>query len=165
MAQDRKVTGVGFQLIIASGSVSEKVKAAIMSGLKTVSKEYAKQIDKVISLDDHSLEELRALGHPYAVGKPTGTLHGDDRLVHEQTGELRDSIKVSAVEETGRKFSVYIRSNSEHMPWLIFGTSKMRPRRFHELAYEKIKDRFWDPVLDLLKKVQHRVQTTEKLGK
>lgn len=166
MAKDRTVTGAGFQLIIASGSVSKKVEEAIMKGLKTISAEYKRQIDKTISLDDHTLEELRSLGHPYSAGLPPGNLHGDDRLVHEQTGELRKSIKVSPVEETtSRRFSVYISSDAPHMPFLIFGTSKMRPRRFHELAYERMKDKFWEPVLSQLKKVEHRIQISERMGK
>lgn len=166
MAKDRKVTGAGFQLIIASGSVSEKAKAAIMEGLRDVAKNYKKQIDQVISLDDHTLAELRSLGYPYSTDKPKGSLHGDDRLVHEQTGKLRESIKVSTPEETtSRRFSVFVTSTAEHMKYLIYGTSRMRPRRFHELAYDKIKDKFWDPVIKNLKKVEHRIQITERIGK
>lgn len=166
MATDRTVTGAGFKLVIASGSVSKKAQAAILDGLKDVAKNYKEQIDKVISLDDHTLEELRALGHPYSTSLPAGNLHGDDRLVHDQTGKLRSSIKVTAPQATTtRTFSVFVSSTSEHMKYLIFGTSRMRPRRFHEIAYDKIKDRFWNPVLDKLKKVEHRIQITERIGK
>lgn len=166
MAQDRKVTGAGFQLIIASGSITKKAEAAILLGLREISQEYKKQIDKAISLDDHTLAELRALGYPYSTDKAKGSLHGDDRLVHEQTGKLRSSIKVSPpAASTSRRFSVFITSSVEYMKYLIFGTSRMRPRRFHELAFEKMKDRFWDPVLKNLKKVEHRIQITERIGK
>lgn len=166
MAQDRTVNGAGFKLIIASGSLTAKAQAAILEGLKTVSANYKEQIDKVISLDDHTLAELRALGYPYSTDKSEGGIHGDDRLVHEQTGKLRSSIKVSPPEATtSRTFSVFVTSTAEHMKYLIFGTSRMRPRRFHELAYERIKDRFWQPVLDNLSKVEHRIQITERMGK
>jgi len=166
MLTDRKVTGAGFQLIIHSGSLSAKVQEAVKKGLKVVAEEYHKQIIKAISLDDHSLEELRALGHPYSTDLPAGNLHGDDRLVHEQTGKLRRSIQIHPVEgTTTRRFSIYVSSNAPYLPYLLYGTSRMRPRRFHELAYEKIKGRFWDPVLKELKNVKHRVAVNTRLEK
>jgi hypothetical protein len=163
MAQDRKVAGAGFQLIISSGRLSKAMESAVISGLADVAIQYKKQVIKNISLDDHTLEELRALGHPYSTLKPADTMHGDDRLVHEQTGALKRSIEVGAVEETtSRRFSVFATSNAPHMPWLIAGTSRMRARRFHEKAYEDIKDKFWKPLLEKLGKIDYRTQVTTK---
>ncbi len=160
MAGDRTVTQAGFQLIIANGSVTRKVRVAVVDGLKDVAAQYRNQIRKNISLDDHTLQELRKLGHPYSRDKGVDSLH-DDRLVHEQSGKLKGSIRVSAVEETTtRRFSVFISSSDPVMPWLLYGTATMRPRRFHEKSYEDIKSKFWKPVLDQLKKVQHRIQLT-----
>lgn len=154
---DRKVTGAGFQLIIASGSVSAKAKAAIMKGLAGVAKQYKAQVIKNISLDDHTLEELRKLGHPYAAKGGSG-LHGTDALVHQQTRKLKQSIRASEPEElTSRRFSVFVTSDVPYMPYLLHGTSRMRARPFHEKSFNEIKDKFWDPVLDELKKVEHRI--------
>jgi hypothetical protein len=163
MAQDRTVTGAGFQLVIKSGSLSKSVEAQVMAGLKEVSDQYKKELIKTISLKDHSLQELREMGYPYSTQKAEGNLHGDDRLVHEQTGELKQSIQVTPVEETTtRRFSVFATSDSPHMPFLIFGTSRMRPRRFHERALENIKDKFWKPVTKRLKNVEYAVRTSER---
>jgi hypothetical protein len=157
MAQDRTVKDVGFQLKIASGSVTKKVQAAVLEGLVAVTENYKKQILQNISLTDHDLKELRALGYPYALGKPENSLH-DDREVHIQTGRLKSGIKSEQPQQlTSRKFSVIITSSAPETPHLLYGTKFMRPRRFHMKAFEQTKDKFWQPVLDLLKKVKHNI--------
>lgn len=154
---DRVVTKAGFQLIIKSGSVSNLVKKAMLEGLSEIAVNYTKQVDKNLSLDDHTLQELRELGHPYSVDKPEDSIH-DDRMIHEQSGELRKSIKSKPPEETtSRKFTVYITTNSPYAPYLIYGTSRMRPRRFHEKSYEDIKDKYWEPITERLKKLNFRM--------
>jgi hypothetical protein len=162
---DRTETGAGFQLTIRSGSVSAKVEKAVIAGLRNVARQYAEEVDKAISLDDHTLQELRTLGYPYAVaGSGTG-LHGTDSLVHEQTGKLRQSIKQWPPEETtSRRFTVYVTSDVPYLPFLLYGTATMRPRPFHVWAYEHIKDKFWQPVLDELAKVEHKVSPVLHLG-
>jgi hypothetical protein len=154
---DKVVTKAGFSLIVRSGSVSKLMQQAIMDGLRDISKNYAEKVKKNVSLDDHSLAELRRMEHPYAVGKPENIPH-DDRMVHIQTGELKRGIKYNPPESTtSRTFSVYVYSESPHTPYLIFGTSRMRPRRFHEKAFNEIKDKYWDPVLERLRKLNYRV--------
>jgi HK97 gp10 family phage protein len=163
MASDRTVTGAGFKLVIKSGSLTKQVQAAVMAGLGEVGEQYKEEVIKVISLDDHTLQQLREMGYPYSSKKPEGTVHGDDRLVHEQEGELKRSIQVSSVEETStRTFSVFATSNAPHMPFLIYGTSRMRPRRFHEKAFENLKMKIWKPVLNKLRKVDYFAETAEK---
>lgn len=154
---DKVVTKAGFQLIIRSGTVSKLVREAILEGLTEVDKNYRKQVDKNLSLDDHTLQELKQMGHPYAVDKPENTPH-DDRMIHEQSGDLRKSIKSRPPEETSsRKFTIYVTSNSPYIPYLIWGTSRMRPRRFHEKSFNDIKDKYWEPVTDRLKKLNYRM--------
>ena len=154
---DRVVTKAGFQLIIRSGSLSKAVRSAIMDGLEEIAKNYKNQIVKNISLDDHTLQELRQLGYPYSTKQPENSLH-DDRMVHEQSGDFKKSIKSSRPEETtSRRFTVYVTSDSPIAPYLIYGTSRMRPRRFHEKAYEEIKDKYWGPVIERLKRVNFKM--------
>lgn len=154
---DRVVTKAGFQLIIKSGSVSKAIQEAVMSGLSQIAVDYKKQVDKNLSLDDHTLEELRQMDHPYGVGKPENVPH-DDRMVHEQTGQLKKSIQSKPPEETtSRRFTVFITTDSPYAPYLIYGTSRMRPRRFHEKAFNDIKDKYWEPVTDRLKKLNYKM--------
>ena len=162
MAKDRKVQGAGFQLIISSGSVSEKVREAVMNGLEDVTNNYKKQIIKNISLTDHDLKDLRELGYPYSVNKAPDSPH-DDRQVHIQTGRLRSGIRSEPPQEVTRsRFQVFVTSSAPETAYLLYGTSKMRPRRFHQKAFEEIQNRFWDPILARLKKVEHRIAAVTK---
>jgi hypothetical protein len=161
--QDRDVTGAGYQLVIRSGSVGNLVRAAILKGLDATGKDYIKQVKSVISLDDHTLAELRRLGHPYARKGGGKRVHSDDRDVHIQSGRLRKSIKLSPVEETtSRRFTVYAVSDAPEMRHLIWGTTMMRPRRFHEKAYEQIRSVMWNPLVLLLRGIKHRIHTVER---
>lgn len=165
MANDRTVNGAGFQLVIASGSVSKKIQDAIMDGLVDVGEAYRKQVIRAISFSDHTLQELREMGYPYSTrfGEGSGP-HGDDRIVHEQDGKLKQSIKISKPEETTtRRFSVFVTSDVPYMPFLIYGTSRMRARRFHEYALNQMKDVLFEPVLKNLKNVSHSIQTTQRV--
>lgn len=162
MVKNRKVMGVGFQIIIRSGSVTEQVQKAVVTGLEEVAKQYKNQIKKTIGLQDHSLEDLKKMGHPYSVDAPENSVHGDDRLVHKQEGALYKSIKLEPVEQTtSRRFTVYVSSDDPKMPFLIYGTSRMRPRRFHERAYQDIKNVYWKPLTDQLAKINFRVARYE----
>lgn len=144
--QDRVVTHAGFQLVIKSGTVTKELRREILMGLEEVSEAYLEKIYKNISLDDHTLEQLAKMGHPYAIGKPANSPH-DDRMVHEQSGRLKKSIRLSLPEEVApKKFSVYVTSDDPILPYLIWGTSKMRPRRFHEKSFNDIKDKYWEPI-------------------
>jgi len=162
MATDRKVQGAGFQLVISSGSVSKKVQAEIMAGLEEITEEYKKRVKQNISLTDHDLKELRELGYPYSTRRAEDSLH-DDRMVHIQSKRLKDGIKSNPPEQiTSRRFQIFVTSSAPETPYLIYGTSRMRPRRFHQKAYEDIKQRFWKPILDRLKKVEHRISFTTR---
>lgn len=156
---DRTVTKAGFRLVIKSGTVSKQVRDQVVAGLTEVSKVYKQQVDKNLSLDDHTPADLRKLDYPYAVGKPENIPH-DDRMVHEQTGRLRRSIRLTPPEEvTSRKFTAFVTTTDPAAAFLIYGTSRMRPRRFHEKAFEDIKDKFWEPLIKRLKGINTRIET------
>ena len=158
MLSDRKVVGAGFQLIIRSGSVTAAVQKAVKTGLKQIGEEYLKQVKKNISLEDHTLQELRQMGHPYRVGGPVNMLHGDDAILHKQSGDLLKSIKLQPVEQTtSRKWTVYITSDDPMIEGILYGTPTMRPRPFHQKSYNDIKHKYWNPLLAELKKVNVRV--------
>ena len=160
MPNDRTVSRPGFQLIIKSGTVTKLIQEQIKLGLEEINKEYLKAVDNNLSLDDHTLQELRKLGYPYSHGKPENVLH-DDKMVHEQTGALRKSIKSTPVQQdSSRRFTVSVSSSDPKLPFIIYGTTHMRPRRFHEKAFNDIKGKFWDPIMDKLKKLNYRFEST-----
>lgn len=104
--------------------------------------------DKVtdnMSHTDHSLDDLRRMGHPYAKRNPQH-IHDPDFIVHTQSGEMLAG-KIAGVEEasvSGGKLvaSAYvgIRESVAHAPAVIFGTSKMVPRDFLRGSLAQVKD-------------------------
>lgn len=158
--RDREVSGPGVRLIFRSGTLSKLVQAAIVTNLPACGRLYLQAAKEAVSLDDHTLEELRRLGHPYGWNAKAKIHGGDDRLVHVQTGKLRSSLKMTAVQQTGRAFGVFLVSDSDHFLHLIYGTSRMRPRRFHEKAYEEIEERVWVPLREALSSLTYRIEVT-----
>lgn len=104
---------------------------------------------KQISMNDHTLQDLASLGHPYAVryGKDS-FVHPDD-VVHIQDGNLLGGSKIekSAV---GNGYDL-VNSSPEYV-FLRYGTSKMRMRDPGGAAFQEalpaIKQRFAQEVRD-----------------
>ena len=80
-----------------------------------------------INLQDHSLEDLRKLGHPYSVRYSTNSFVHPDTQVHTQSGDLMDESKiVSVTTPTGP--AVRLINTSPHYVFLRYGTQTMRMR-------------------------------------
>jgi len=165
MLEDRNSSGPGFSFAVRTGSLNKAVKAAVKKGLKESGRIYLDSVVENISLDDHTLEELRAMGHPYAtranlavhLGNESGEqAHDDDRLVHTQSGKLVASVHMTPVTDEDKTLSTQLVSDDPVFQWLIHGTSKMRPRRFHEKAYEDKKNEIWEPLRTALTKIKER---------
>lgn len=95
------------------------------------------QITLNMSLQDHSLSELKKLGHPYSsrYGVRGAGLHEPYWQVHSQGGQLLSSKKsglVKADVEAGQlKASAFVKLDPEiakHALFVVYGTSKMIPR-------------------------------------
>lgn len=103
-------------------------------------------------LTDHSLAELRRMGHPYAkrLAVDSGP-HADD-LVHKQSGNLYRSIeKETRLWSGGFRVAVGVKASAvPYIRYLLYGTSKMRPRNFLDAAGAKVKDR-------ILRQIQYSV--------
>lgn len=80
-----------------------------------------------ISLQDHSLEDLRNLGHPYSTRLPADSFIHPDWEVHEQSGSLLENSRVeSGNSDVGP--TVQIINTSPHYVFLRYGTTTMRIR-------------------------------------
>ena len=95
------------------------------------------------SLTDHTLQQLKEMGHPYSVRYQTNYgPHHDDTLVHQQTGLLYANIQ--KVENLGYDASeVQIGVSADTVPYiddLIHGNSAMRPRNFLGKGFELSKE-------------------------
>jgi hypothetical protein len=81
---------------------------------------------KNISLDDHTLEDLRRLGHPYAKRLGIDSGPHPDYMVHEQGGGL---IAGSTIQEcTPGDLRATITETAPEYVYLRYGTSTMRMR-------------------------------------
>lgn len=104
------------------------------------------------SLADHSLRELRRLGHPYAAQGGRAAIHDPKWLVHNQGGLLSAAI-FKQVEEARIEAGVLTASaivgvdeaKAPYAGYVVFGTSKMVPRDFLGESLEQFRpeaDRF-----------------------
>lgn len=107
------------------------------------------KIEKNISLSDHSLADLRGMGHPYARRAPQA-IHDPGYQVHEQTGEMRrakysgvDKAKVSSRQLEARAY-VGIDEKVTHAFYVVYGTSKMIPRDFLVGSLGEVRNQVWD---------------------
>lgn len=85
------------------------------------------------SLTDHSLQELRKLGHPYRQGAAPGNLH-PDWLIHYQKGTLQEGLKRGQVVKYRDSVEAGITSSAPETWYLLLGTRRMRPRDFVSAA-------------------------------
>ena len=102
-----------------------------------VSKLMDSQVEKNMTLSDHTIKDLRRLGHPCSGrhGPEGRRIHKPYWQVHEQSGQLLKS-KKSGTEDasisTGKlRASAYVlldENKAPHAAYVVFGTSKMIPR-------------------------------------
>jgi hypothetical protein len=90
------------------------------------------------SLEDHSLEDLRKMGHPYRQGAPQGVPH-PDWLVHHQSGDLQEGLSRTPVQVSGSTAEVEFHSEAPYTWYLLLGTRYMRPRDFVSASLYKAK--------------------------
>lgn len=91
------------------------------------------EMQELTALIDHSLDDLRRMGHPYRRRAPQGNPHSD-WIVHNQNGDLVEGLGRSAIMLRKNKIEVNITSRAKHTWYLLLGTSKMRPRDFVSAA-------------------------------
>ena len=118
-----------------------KYTAGFLKSTNRVMGEVSAMLDAKVtanmSLTDHSLKDLRDLGHPYAKrhGEKGSSVHAPYYQVHQQSGRLLESKSkgtIPAVVENGTlKATAYVMLDANSVPYansVIFGTSKMIPR-------------------------------------
>jgi len=80
-----------------------------------------------INVQDHSLEDLRKLGHPYSTRFAADSFVHPDSQVHTQGGDLMDESKIVTV-GTPNGPAVRLINTSPHYIFLRYGTQTMRMR-------------------------------------
>jgi hypothetical protein len=82
---------------------------------------------KHISLQDHSLEDLRKLGHPYSTRFDVDSFMHPDSEVHRQSGSLIEGSHITTVSTTG-SCTVQLSNSSPHYVFVRYGSRTMRMR-------------------------------------
>jgi len=107
------------------GGGAEKYMADLV--LKAMQDDVWPQWIRHISLTDHSLKDLAALGYPYSTKYGKNSFVHLDEDVHIQSGDLLASSRIETVKgPTGT--SVRIVNSSREYIYLRYGTSIMRAR-------------------------------------
>lgn len=141
--------------VIGAGTVAKNIYSFRDRFLKQVDRDMDnvrrildKQVEKNTSIDDHSLSDLRAMGHPYARRAPQ-EIHTPPFQVHAQSGKLKRA-RYSGTDKAGvyggklqaRAF-VGIKSSVPYATNVVLGTSKMVPRDFLVGSLGEVREKVW----------------------
>lgn len=145
MAGGFTMDGGSLRLTIASiGNLRTSAPDLAKAALQRAAGKLHEEALKNVSLDDHSLDDLADLDHPYARRHGTiqaGALGHDGRQVHtkpakpgnrNQTGDLKRALKYALLPSArppGEAWVVYFDVDAApHAVWVVQGTRLMLPR-------------------------------------
>ena len=105
-----------------------------------------------VKLTDHSLRDLREMGHPYSRRNPQ-QIHDPDYQVHKQSGGLlAGEVQKPLVTETADAVVGQFGFHPDMLPiWLVLGTSKMRPRPVVHGTLARAADRAKDIIRGVMR--------------
>ena len=88
------------------------------------------EITKNLTLHDHSLEQLKRMGHPYAQRHGSIGVHQNKPfVVHSQSGKLANTLHYKMKGGTSKPvFRTGLKYNSRYNRYIITGTRVMLPR-------------------------------------
>lgn len=102
------------------------IKAA-RKGLGDAADKVEERLKENTGLVDHTLKQLAALGHPYGRRNPQ-EIHDPPWLVHRQTGNLQDHIRI--IKENSDIYDIGVDPIVPYLDKVIEGSALMVPRDF-----------------------------------
>lgn len=85
---------------------------------------------ELLSEDDHSLQDLARMGHPYAVRRPANP-HDPPETVHQQTGALLAGLTATPPRGNAQGVTAKVFNREKELDgWIQRGTSKMIARPY-----------------------------------
>lgn len=114
------------------------------SSAERAADELLEKMKENASLTDHTLADLRRMGHPYAKRQPAPP-HDPYWLVHKQSGDLYDAIEKTPVQSNPGKNKFFVEvgadeAKARHARWVIMGTPKMISRDFVTGTYKQERE-------------------------
>jgi hypothetical protein len=126
-----------------------KFSEEVNADFRIVEQMLKEAIKKNISLSDHSLADLAALGHPYAANAPQH-IHDPDYQVHTQGGGMlsglfsgTEALSISGGTAVASAYSG-IDEAINYAIFVLLGTSKMIPRDFLSGSLEEIRTQVFE---------------------
>ncbi len=112
--------------------VTPQLEQRLDAAAKLAADELEKTVKEFAQIEDHTLQDLADMGHPYSTRFGTDSGPHPDEIVHRQSGKLYDNIE-KVVRRSGRRLLIMCgvdENKVEYIKWLIDGSSIMRPRDF-----------------------------------
>lgn len=122
------------------------VKKSAAKALKKAANILLEKIEENASLSDHSLSDLKNLGHPYARRNPRD-IHRPSFSVHSQTDRLVDSLRVNQINQ----FRIQVGADESIAPYVahvILGTSTMVGRDFVTGSLREVEEEMTNIVIE-----------------
>lgn len=117
--------------------LARRMTKQVRGALKEASTIVVAKVRENASLTDHSLDELEALGHPYAVRAPRN-IHRPGFKVHEQSGRLVSNVEVK--QKGDLNFAIGVdEAKVPYVPFVIFGTRTLVARDFITGSLNQVK--------------------------
>lgn len=123
-------------------------KKGMQAAIKKISKVLEQKMKERAGETDHSLEDLRELGHPYSTQHPQN-IHTPDYTVHRQTDSLYNAIETKGVNQYLYKTGVN-EDKAPHVVHVVFGTARMVSRDFITGSLREIEPEIKSIVEDFL---------------
>jgi hypothetical protein len=151
------VTERNFEMVIKNmQNISPARSAKLLASMNVAGDVLENKVLEKAALTDHSLKDLAKMGHPYGYksgdsmkigdkSKMTGSTDSGphpDEFVHRQSSNLYNNIE-RVVELEGDRAIVAVGVDEKkvyYLPYLIHGTSKMRPRDFLGHAWVEVRE-------------------------
>lgn len=145
--------------------VQEGFVRSVNKAMSNVSVILNEEVEKNISLTDHSLSDLRRLGHPYARGNSSALGHPIYQ-VHKQSGRLLNSkffgVRPATVSGGTLRSSAFVGLDdisAPHAVNVIFGTSKMIPRPVLNVSRDNVSKEAKEKITKSLKNLKFNFRT------
>lgn len=106
-----------------------EAKVAAMVAVDVMAEKTKERCQEMITLTDHSLKDLAAMGHPYAKRDPHNP-HDPPEQVHVQSGDLIRGRKVIAPHDTSNGVEAEVVNVSPEDVWIQLGTETMIARPY-----------------------------------
>jgi hypothetical protein len=136
---------------------------------------YEELMKDLALVDEHTLEKLKQMGHPYGVGEYSDLATGNtmrsgklsksplphvDPAIHRQSGNLADSVeKVVNISRTKAVFGAVVNEGkAPYIKFLVHGTTKMVPRPVFVYCWNRIRD-------NVLKRLEEELRNALRVRK